>query len=229
MIKGLLSVIMLYATLLCTAGAAHADTYMYENDEGIVTLTDDIGKVPHKYRGVMNTLKDEDVKTHGYVPTLTEALNGNNDSNEDWYDYDAMPFYTRWILLAKAGSFDLGPTLKSMYVFITLSMVALGGLWFFIFHVFEQRKWKGLFMFLVLGGIFCTVFFRFLGAVEDRSEQVAGAVSKATKISKESREELMGLLKSLKDEGDLGIDLEKTIPGMTNLPSGKKKTLTENN
>lgn len=220
----LLAVAMVYVTLFFIVAAAHADYYMYEDDKGTVTLTDDINKVPLQYRGVMNTLKPGEARTQGYVPTISEAIEAGKFGTDSWYDYGSMPFYERWVLLARAGYMDLVPMLKSMSAWIALSIVILGCLWFFIFKVFEQPRWRGLCMFLVLGFVSCGLFYQYLAVVQSRSQALILTIRKAREVNEESRRKLIGVLESIETEGASGDpDPVLLAPGAVDPHAGDDK------
>jgi len=57
--------------LFCFA-TVRADMYKYIDDKGTVSVTDDLAKVPEKYRADVKAIKEEKVQVVVQPPTLTQ-------------------------------------------------------------------------------------------------------------------------------------------------------------
>lgn len=103
-LPALLSILALFCSV-----TVWADMYKYIDDKGNVSITDDMSKVPEKYRADVKTIKEEKVQVVSPPPTLTQP--SENTAEKEGLQPDSKQQTTvssqKTLIIALAASIGL--------------------------------------------------------------------------------------------------------------------------
>lgn len=77
-IYSILPALLFILAIFCSVSRARADMYKYVDDKGTLSITDDLAKVPEKYRPKIETIKEQKIQVIA-APAEKEKMSGSKE------------------------------------------------------------------------------------------------------------------------------------------------------
>lgn len=188
---------LLFILALFCYTTAQADMYKYIDDKGNVSITDDLSKVPEKYRADVKTIKEEKVQVVAPPPTLTQPSENVAAKEVSQPDNKQQPTVSGQKIAEGPLKFLEGSQ-KTLIIVLAAGVVLLAAV-IFVLNKYVKNRMLTRVVFLLIMALVMTVLYKMYAEnVYKRFSDAKKSAEDAKKLVEQQQK------KQLKELDDLG-------------------------